>query len=215
MTSCRHRFCSACATLHVVQHIGLQKFPVRCLAVKCQETLVFDDAKNMKLRADLLSKFEELDVRARFLADATHCSNPKCTVASLFFSRYFNRLCDRYSCYSALFRTSFACRCRSRSNQDRSTFQRETWRNGPPAPFCRSLLQSFTKPFFFCSPLCHFETCASCKVPWHPNMTCEEYQRLDPEKKVKEWRHKTQRCVFFIARHCSCLHCSKRKMHRC
>ncbi|KAG9457602.1 hypothetical protein H6P81_002110 [Aristolochia fimbriata] len=124
---------------------------------------------------------------------------------------------------------------------------------------CESLIlasQKFYCPFRDCQALmvddagevirasecatCRRLFCAQCKVPWHPDLLCEEFQKLDVNErenedrmlvelaKEKKWQ-RCPRCKFIVEKSDGCLHitcrckyefcyrcgCEWRDTHRC
>ncbi|XVE51760.1 hypothetical protein DITRI_Ditri02bG0066600 [Diplodiscus trichospermus] len=66
-------------------------------------------------------------------------------------------------------------------------------------------------------PFCHRLFCAQCHVPWHPGISCEEYQKLNEDERESEdlmvrnlakenkWR-RCPSCRFLVERTEGCLH---------
>ncbi|XP_045787344.1 E3 ubiquitin-protein ligase RSL1-like isoform X1 [Trifolium pratense] len=66
-------------------------------------------------------------------------------------------------------------------------------------------------------PFCHRLFCASCHVPWHPGIGCEEYQKLNVDERgsddlvvrelanQKQWR-RCPTCKFYVEKNGGCLH---------
>lgn len=66
-------------------------------------------------------------------------------------------------------------------------------------------------------PACHRLFCAGCRIPWHPGVDCEEFQRLNEDErgredlmvnmlaKEKKWM-RCPRCKFLVEKSQGCLH---------
>ena len=64
-------------------------------------------------------------------------------------------------------------------------------------------------------PACRRMFCPKCKVPWHPRVKCEEYQKLNKRKREdllmtrlaedRKWK-RCPKCKFYVERSSGCHH---------
>lgn len=73
-------------------------------------------------------------------------------------------------------------------------------------------------------PNCRRLFCAQCRVPWHDNMPCEDFQKLNADERDKEdimlmnlanqmqWK-RCPRCRFYVAKSDGCMYMKCRSLH--
>ncbi|PWA79282.1 IBR domain, Zinc finger, RING/FYVE/PHD-type, E3 ubiquitin ligase RBR family [Artemisia annua] len=95
-----------------------------------------------------------------------------------------------------------------------------------PFPNCSTLLIKDDKSIRKTNcPVCKRSLCALCRVPWHSNLTCNEFKKLDISKKADEmaiafakknkWKQ-CPNCNFFVEKAAGCSHITCRcKYHFC
>jgi len=57
-----------------------------------------------------------------------------------------------------------------------------------PQPNCQGLVEMVPPYTNFVCPVCAFQLCTACKVPWHAGMTCEKYQGWKQENETGDRR---------------------------